>query len=201
MPANVPLAEVGHVIMSRLSVDGNYAWAGIQRDVFCWRLLIKWLTTDDLRKYQGTFRGSPHRNKSSLRGIEGLSIEGCVELQMKEGEWTSTTCNSMVLNRGEFAPWTPEDVWPCLQTFLVIVTGEIVICCQSSFARGRLSPTNNCKQHQSVNSTAAENPCVWSHSTNVACSVSVFSSQHVFPSCCWQHVQDITFSQSSPNTR
>ena len=79
------------------------------------------MTTDDLRKYQGTFGGSPHGKKSSLRGVEGVvllcvcvCVRVCVELQMKEGEWTSTTHNSVVLSWGEFAPRTPEDVWPCL---------------------------------------------------------------------------------------
>ena len=35
MPANVPLAKGGHMVKSRLNVDGNYICAGIPRDAFC----------------------------------------------------------------------------------------------------------------------------------------------------------------------
>ena len=44
------------------------------------------MTTDDLRKYQGTFGGSPHRNKSSLRGVEGVVLlRVCVCVCVCEG--------------------------------------------------------------------------------------------------------------------
>ena len=45
------------------------------------------------------------------------------ELQ-KEGDRQASHITQCFSPRGEFASGTPENIWPCLQTFLVVITGE-----------------------------------------------------------------------------